>query len=252
MPWAAAIPAVAAIGGALISSNQQGAAANAQERSTNAANDLQKYQYDTTRADNMPALDARNASLSRLQELLGIGGNSSASGYGSLGGSVSVGDVTAEPGYQFGMQQGKSALQNQLTARGMRNSGEALKAGTQYANDYATTKYGDAYNRVLSNRNQQLNSLQSLAGLGQTGSNAIGQAGSNYANAVGGNTTALGNAQAANALAQGGTWGNALNQIGGIYQNSAGKSYAGGGTTMSGNSGYLDPNDSAWSSYTGG
>lgn len=219
MPWAAAIPAVAAIGGALISSNAAGTAANAQKDATNKADELQRYMYDTTRADNQSALDARNTSLARLQELLGVGGNSSASGYGSLGGSIDVGDVTQDPGYQFGMQQGQSALQNQLVARGMRNSGAALQAGTRYAQDYAGTKYNDAFNRQVANRSAQLNPLQSLAGLGQTGASTIAQAGSNYANTVGNNLTSLGNAQGASSIAQGNALTGAINGVAGWYQN---------------------------------
>jgi hypothetical protein len=161
----------------------------------------------------MPALNARNSSLTQLQNLLGVGGDSSAANYGALGiGGSGITGLTNEPGYQFGLTQGQTALQNQLTARGMRNSGAAAMAAARYGNDYATTKYDAAVNRIL-------NPLQSLAGLGQSGANTIAQAGGNYANTVGNNLTSLGNAQGAAAIAQGNTWGNALNQIGGIYQN---------------------------------
>lgn len=207
----------AVLGGTLLSgamqSNAAGDAADAQRAGTAESNATQRYIYDTTRTDNAPALEARNASLQRMRELLGIGGDASAKGYGTLGGAVSPVDVTSDPGYQFGFSQGQTALNNQLGARGMRNSGAALKAAARYGNDYGTTKYNDAFNRVIANRSAQLNPLQSLAGAAQTGASTVAQAGQNYGNTVSGNQTALGNALGANSLSQGNIWGGSVNQL---------------------------------------
>lgn len=211
---AAVITGGAALAGGIISSNAAGRAAGKQADAAREANATQKAMYDQTRQDNMPALDARNASLERMRSLLGIGVDTSAAGYGSLGGAINPGDVTKEAGYQFGLNQGLGSLNNQLAARGMRNSGAALKAASRYGNDYATTKYDNAFNREVANRSAQLNPLQSIAGLGQTGASTVANAGGNYANQVGSNQTSLGNAQAANSLAQGNIWGGAVNQLG--------------------------------------
>lgn len=74
MPWAAA----AAVAGSLISADSQRSASNkatdAQSRAAADANALQKYMYDQTRTDNLPALDARNSGLDQLKLLLGLGG----------------------------------------------------------------------------------------------------------------------------------------------------------------------------------
>ena len=201
------------LGGAL-QSKASGRAAAKQAASAAEANATQRYMYDQTREDNMPALEARNASLQRMRELLGIGGDTASKGYGSLGGGINPGDVQNEAGYQFGLNQGLTAQSNQLGARGMRNSGAAIKAATRYGNDYATTKYDNAFNRIVANRSAQLNPLQSLAGASQTGASTVANSGNNYANTVSGNQTALGNALGANSLAQGNIWGGALNQIG--------------------------------------
>lgn len=206
------------LGGAL-QSKASGRAADKQAASAAEANATQRYMYDQTREDNMPALDARNASLQRMRELLGIGGDAASKGYGSLGGGINPGDVQSEAGYQFGLNQGLTAQSNHLGARGMRNSGAAIKAATRYGNDYATTKYDNAFNRIVANRSAQLNPLQSLAGASQTGASTVANAGGNYANAVSGNQTALGNAMAANSLAQGNIWGNTANQIGSLANN---------------------------------
>lgn len=211
---AAAIVGGSAIVGGVLQSNAAGRASDKQLQGTRESNSTQKAMYDQTREDNMPALDARNASLQRMRELLGIGGDAASKGYGSLGGGINPGDVQNEAGYQFGLNQGLTAQSNQFGARGMRNSGAAIKAATRYGNDYATTKYDNAFNRIVANRSAQLNPLQSLAGASQTGASTVANAGGNYANTVSGNQTALGNALGANSLAQGNIWGGALNQIG--------------------------------------
>jgi len=249
MPWAAAAAVGGAVLGASIQGNAAENAADTQANATRESNATQKAMYDQTREDNMPALDARNASLHRMRELLGIGGDAASRGYGSLGGGINPGDVQNEAGYQFGLNQGLTAQSNQLGARGMRNSGSAIKAATRYGNDYATTKYDNAFNRIVANRSAQLNPLQSLAGASQTGASTVANAGGNYANTVSGNQTALGNAMGANSLAQANIWGGAVNQLAsglkGVNWGSLGSS---GGV---GNAGYGDYTDPSWFGSTG-
>lgn len=204
------------VGGSM-SSNAAGDAADAQAGASQAANATQKAMFDQTRTDNMPAMDARNASLAKMRDLLGISDNKAAQGFGSLGGSINPGDVMQSPGYQFGMQQGQKALSNQLGARGMRNSGAALMAASRYGNDYATTKYDQAFQREVANRSAQLNPLQSLAGLGQTGASTIAGAGQNYANNVSSNQIGMGNALGSAGIAQSNALSGALNQAAGWY-----------------------------------
>lgn len=193
-------------------------ATSAQKSATATANNTQTSQYNQTRADNMPALDARNASLSKLQDLLGISGNTSATGYGSLGGSITPQNVQNDPGYQFGLTQGQTALSNSEVARGMSNSGQALKAASQYGTDYATTKYNDAFNRSIASQNAQLQPLESVAGLGQSGASTVAAAGTSSANAISGNQSALGNSIGASYIANGATVANTANQLSGWYQ----------------------------------
>lgn len=195
--------------GGLLGNDAADDAAEAQARGIESSNQLQREIFQQQRQDAMPAMQARNRSLEQLQKLLLDGGQ-----YGK---PIEVGDVTQEAGYQFGMQQGQNALNNQLAARGMRNSGAALKAAARYGNDYGTTKFNDAFNRNIANRSAVLNPLQSLAGLGQTGIAGLGQAGQNYANTVGNNALQLGNAQAAAGIAKANNTTNALNQLGGWY-----------------------------------
>lgn len=225
MPWisGAIVGGVSLLNG-IMGSDAASDAADAQTGAAEASNATQRYIYDTTRGDNAPALQTRNWALEQLKAKLG----------GSLGGAINPGNVQNEAGYQFGLNQGMQALQNQLAARGMRNSGAALKAASRYGNDYATTKYDSAFNREVANRSAQLNPLQSLAGASQTGASTVANAGMNYGNNVSGTQLGLGNALGAAGIASSNAWGNALNQAGGWFAQNAMKSPTSSPTAGSG------------------
>jgi hypothetical protein len=178
----AAIPAALSTGAQLIAANK---AAGAQQDATRAANDLQRYVYDTTRADNMPALQARNSALQQMQSLLS-----------------DPSSLTKQPGYQFGLDQGTRTLNNGAAARGMTYSGAAGKALTRYGQDYAGSKLNESFNR-----------LSALAGAGQPGAGTIAGAGSQYGQTVGNNLTAMGDANAAKYIVGGNAIGNAVNGL---------------------------------------
>lgn len=61
--------------------------------------------------------------------------------------------VLSDPGYKFGLDQGVSTLSNAKAAQGLFGTGSTLKDIIGYGNDYATTKYDDAYGRQLSTFN---------------------------------------------------------------------------------------------------
>lgn len=189
------------LGGAIDSSRAAGKAADQQQAATDASIGLQRYQYDTTRADNAPALQARNSSLARVQEMLGIGGDAKSAGYGSWAKPITPQNVQADPGYQFGLRQGNNNIQGSAAASGGLFSGATGKALTQYGNDYASTKYGDAYNRLASDQDRTRNALFGAAGLGSTGASTIAGAGANYANNAGSAMTNMGNARGASIIA---------------------------------------------------
>lgn len=230
--WVAGAVVVGSVASGMMASDASQSAADTQADATRDSNATEKAMYDQTRADNMPALDARNASLDKMRSLLGIGGDASAPGYGSLAGRINPGDVANEPGYKFGLDQGLKTQNNVLGARGMRNSGAALKAAARYGTDYATTKYDNAFNREVANRSAQLNPLQSVAGLAQTGASTVASAGQNYGNNVSANQTNLGNALGASQIAQGNIWGGTINQL--VSQGNQNGWWRGGGMDTSG------------------
>jgi hypothetical protein len=131
-----------------------------------------------------------------------------------------------DPGYAFRMSEGMKALDRSAAARGGLLSGSTLKGAQRYGQDLASQEYMNAFNRYQAERNARLNPLQSLAGVGQTATNQLGQAGQTMASNVG---QALGSygqnyAQALGAAAQARASGyiggaNALTQGLGTYLN---------------------------------
>ncbi len=73
----------------------------------------------------------------------------------SLAAGFQPGDLTQDPGYQFRLQEGNQALQRQMAASGLGQSGAAIKAALEYNQGLADQTYNDAYNR-WNNDNQQL------------------------------------------------------------------------------------------------
>ena len=129
--------------------------------------------------------------------------------FGKYARDFGMSDFQADPGYAFRLSEGLKALDRQAAARGGLMSGGALKAAARYGQDMASDEYMNAFNRYQTNRAAQLNPLQSMAGMGQTTANTLGQAGQNYATNAGNAYAAAGQAKAAgimgmaNSLSQG-------------------------------------------------
>ena len=118
-------------------------------------------------------------------------------GIGALNKLIPMSDYTKfgmdqfqqDPGYNFRLSEGMKALDRTAAARGGLLSGATLKGAQRYGQDLGSQEYMNAFNRYQTERNAQLNPLQSLAGLGQTSTNALsgmaGQMGQNYATGYG-------------------------------------------------------------------
>ena len=135
-------------------------------------------------------------------------------GIGALNKLIPLSDYTKfgpeqfqqDPGYAFRLSEGMKALDRTAAARGGLLSGSTLKGAQRYGQEMGSQEYMNAFNRYQTERNAQLNPLQSLAGLGQTSTNALsgmaGQMGQNYATGYGniGQARASGYVGGANAL----------------------------------------------------
>jgi hypothetical protein len=129
--------------------------------------------------------------------------------FGKYARDFSMADYQADPGYAFRLKQGQQALERSAAARGGLGGGRMAKDLTDYAQGAASQEFGNAYNRYQTNRANQLNPLQSLAGQAQTSANTLGSAaqsyGSNAGNAMmqAGAANASGYMGAANAISGG-------------------------------------------------
>lgn len=212
MAWAAVIGAGGAILGGAIASKGAKDAAGSQSAATAESIAEQRRQFDLQRADSAPYRETGGRALKQLEDA------------NTLDGSDLVREVEADKGYQFGMQQGQRALSQRVAAGGGRVSGAALKAAARFGTDYGSTGYGAAYQR----RQDRLNRLSALAGIGQTATAASSAAGQSSANAISGLLSSQGDATAAGQAARGSIWANTTNQLaalGGRYVNSRGSIY---------------------------
>jgi hypothetical protein len=186
--------------GAGMQSDAARSAANTQADSTAASIAENRRQYDLMRGDYAPYREAGVKALGQLQT--------------DINGMPTASEVMSDPGYQFGLSQGQLALDRKAAAGGGRVSGAALKAASEYGTNYATTGYNAAYQR----RQDRLNRLAALAGVGQSATSGSASAGSTMAGANANLISSQGNASGAATLAQGNIWGGAVNQLGAIGQ----------------------------------
>jgi hypothetical protein len=227
----------AVVGSALIGGNAASSAASTQANAANNAAQLSNAQYQQTRQDQMPWMQAGQTALNALTPL--------ATNYQKFG----MDQFQQDPGYQFRLSEGQRAMGHQAGARGGLVSGTSLKAMQDYAQNSASNEYQNAFNRYQTERAAQLNPLQSLAGVGQTTAAQLGQTGAANAANMGNYLTggaaaqAAGQVGSANALTsglgtylnynQGNNLVNALSNRNLISQYGAGNVYTpqGGGNT---------------------
>ncbi|MFC5550720.1 hypothetical protein [Massilia aerilata] len=228
----------AAVVGAGITAYSANKASKAQQQSAAEANAIAKDSKDAELAlqEKMfnknielqqPTIDAGNTARNRLMQLLGLSTGGDANG--SLMKDFSMSDFTADPGYQFRLDQGQQALERSAAARGGLLSGAAIKDATNYAQGAASQEWQAAYDRFNTNRTNKMNPLLSLAGSAQTASGALGAAGQNYANGAsatlgnysttaGQNITGAGNARASGYVGAANGVTNALGTVVNNYQ----------------------------------
>ena len=206
---AAMIGAGGALLGGVIASSGARSAASTQADAAYRAADLQKEIFDKQMAGQEPYRQAGLTGQNRLMELLGLGGDTSAAGYGKYGRDFSMADYQADPGYAFRLSEGQKALERSAAARGGLISGGALKAATRYGQDMGSQEYQNAFNRYQTSRTNQLQPLGNLMASGQSAASnqgsAAGQYGANAGNAymAAGNAIGAGQLGAANTLAGG-------------------------------------------------
>jgi len=214
----AAILGSAVIGGGLAAKGASDAAST-QAAAADRAAALQKEMFDKQMELNKPYREAGITGQNRLMELLGLGANTGAEGYGRYGRDFSMADYQADPGYAFRLSEGQKAIDRSAAARGGTQSGAALRAATRYGQEMGSQEYGNAYNRYQTNRTNQLQPLGSLMTSGQNAAAGAGAAAGNYGANAGNLMMQGGQAIAAGQLGMGNTLNNALSTAASSYQN---------------------------------
>ena len=164
------------IGGALLGSSASRSAAKTQARAAEQAGTLQKQVADEQVALQREQFERqvqlqepfRQAGITALNKLVPL-----STEYTPFG----TQQFQQDPGYAFRLAEGQKALERSAAARGGLMSGAAGKALTRYGQEMGSQEYQNAFNRFQAERQARLNPLQSLAGVGQTSANVLGQAG---------------------------------------------------------------------------
>jgi len=219
----------AATNAANIQAGATNSAIGAQTAATMAGIDEIRRQSLQARADSMPWLQAGTQAIGTLGNLTGVGGDALNS---PLLRKFTVQDFYNDPvtslSMKFGMDQGVRGIENQQRARGMMNSGAALKELTRYGTDYAGQQAGASRGRFIEDQTNAFNKLAGISGIGQTAAQSITGSGNSAAQGIAGmgqssgNTTAsllsgLGNARGAASIAGSNAMSNALGSIGNWY-----------------------------------
>jgi hypothetical protein len=203
----ALIGGAAALGSGLLAKSGAKKAARAQTQAAQSAEQTQRQMFERQIQLQEPFRQAGMTAQQQIMQLLGIGGDAGAEGYGSLARPFGQADFEQDPGYAFRQAEGMKALERSAAARGNLLSGATMKGIQRFGQDLASQEYGNAFNRFQIERAARLNPLQSLMGSGQSAANvmtgATGQAASNIGQMQlgAGQARASGYVGSANALA---------------------------------------------------
>jgi hypothetical protein len=187
----------AVVGSAVIGASSSRSAANTQAAAADRSAEAQERMFERQVQLSEPWRQAGETALNKLVPL--------ATEYTPFG----MAQFQADPGYGFRMSEGMKALERSAAARGGLLSGGMLKGIQRFGQELGSQEYTNAFNRYQTERAARLQPLQSLAGVGQTTAQQMGQAGMQTAQNIGETLTSGAAARAsgyvggANALTQG-------------------------------------------------
>jgi hypothetical protein len=163
----------AILGSAALGAVASRKAAKSQAGAAGQAADLQERMFERQAELSEPWRQAGETALNRLVPL--------ATEYTPFG----MQQFQQDPGYGFRMSEGMKALERSAAARGGLMSGATMKGIQRFGQDLASQEYQNAFNRYQAERTARLAPLQSLAGVGQTSAQQLGQASQQMASNVG-------------------------------------------------------------------
>lgn len=177
----------AAVGTSLWNGKQQAdaqiEAAKIQAANSGSDRSLQKEMFDKLEANHQPYVDAGKKALGQLE---------------TFDTDHPMGEFKESPDYAWRFSEAMRGLSNSASARTGIQSGNAMVDTMKLGGNMASAERDNWWNRETATRGTQRGALQSIAGLGQSAVNQVGQLGQNYAANAG-----QSNAIQANALANG-------------------------------------------------
>lgn len=164
-----------------------------QAQQADAARQQQERYFGVAKGGYEPYQQFGQQSMNALARGMGL---TPGEGSGALMTQPTITQLQMDPSYAFREQQGLQAVQRQMAAGGLGGSGAALKAAQRFGQDLASTEYGNAYNRFMQNRANQINMLQGGTQTGFGAAQGVGNlatgTGTNIANTMLGAGQALG------------------------------------------------------------
>lgn len=163
----------------------------------------QRYFYDTSRADQMPFLLTGYGANDQINNMLANGAFN----------TPTFDQYQKDPSYDWQQSEAARIGQNTAAARNGLYRGSTAKALQDRAQNIANADYGNWWSRQQQGATNKVNMLNAIRTGGQTAAGAIGGYGQDAANQISASQAGVGDAAAANALAQGNIIGGALNRV---------------------------------------
>lgn len=210
LPAAIIGSAGAGLVGSSMQANAIGSAAQQQAAAAQTAAQQQMAMFNQVQQNLSPFMQGGQTALQQLQGLTGTG----------AGGNPLTAPITAPfqptmaqlqqtPGYQFSLDQGLKATQNNYAAQGLGASGAAMKGAANYAEGLAGTTYQQQFTNNLTQNAQIASILQNQVNTGANAAAGLSSAGiqsqglANQATMSGAAASAAGTVGQANAYASG-------------------------------------------------
>ena len=152
------------LAGGLLQNRAASKAADAQRDAAMQGIQSQETMYRTNREDMAPWRQVGSDALYQLRDMTKPGGY--------LISDYTGDSLRTDPGYQFGLDEGRNAIDQSAASRGILFSGKTLRDLMKFGQDYAGTKFNEGFNRDMATKGFR---QQTLAGLSGTGSAAAGQ-----------------------------------------------------------------------------
>lgn len=223
---AAAVVGGAVVGGVLSSGAQKSAAktaANATTEANTAAVEEQRRQFEAVQELLKPYASAGTGALTAQQNLIGLNGASAQ--------QSAIDAIKASPAFTSAQQLGETSILQNASATGGLRGGNTQAALAQFSPQLLTQLI-----------QQQYSNLGGLTSIGQNAAAGVGNAGMQTGNTISGLLANSGQANAANALAQGQAQSNLYSTLGqgvGSYAGFGGFGSTGLSSGYSGSTGYV-------------